>query len=698
MIPSKLYIPTTTLNLNNIMSSESISPASFYERRGFGYKRFTKVEPNNLENRIVLYEKYPVFDIPDQDLENYPLVVEIDTKSLNEDVVQEQNGQFFADETIYLNPFSTRIIFRNEQEKVSTLSKAEPSIETKMVAIYENCFCIKNNDFESFEWQKTKLEDASADLSKHISKDRKINKLKGFLFAYILAAHKSLSSDVVALKKYAKELKNILSAIITSPDGQATYQQKEHLNGIYKAINDAFYKAEELDKKTAEIRKSINDEFFKEGKLEEFLKRFGAEWIEKLYPKSSYQLRPFLDNQKDKEKAFEDYVIELEKQIDRFLPKAFILKEDFPELQNCNRIESIPKFNVVNPVFLSNLFNEYLEEAYNGQDFVQSRYDFARCGGKIFKEKIQEKEQWEGSPSQKYINTLLKNLNEHSQFVLKSTDNLTLQSFAAFCQKGEDDIDKLEDYLISNEIGDFRIAFALWGIVFGFVNMPKTLTNDLFLSDDLDYVSEVYKYIFKQVHGIELEGKLEKQQQKEVDTSQSDIQKEEESLQKTTVRTDVGGSDIINKLKGCKLKPEQLEIVSEIYKTNNCKIDGKFFSEVGKVKGIGVKKLEKIKECFGFKTNEAPSQMFSHESFLNDFNFLSHNEKFINIVSKHKDWKDDLKWFIESHGKTHKDFAKYWKDKPTDNESVIKQFIFLKKERYKETEELLKSLYLHNER
>ena len=32
----KIYIPTTTLNFNNILSTESISPAIFYEKRGFG--------------------------------------------------------------------------------------------------------------------------------------------------------------------------------------------------------------------------------------------------------------------------------------------------------------------------------------------------------------------------------------------------------------------------------------------------------------------------------------------------------------------------------------------------------------------------------------------------------------------------------------------------------------------------------------
>lgn len=128
MIPSKLYIPTSTLNFNNIMACESISPAMFYSIRGFGYKRFDKVAPNNLDNRIVLFDKYPVFDINDKELENYSLVIEIDTKTISEDIIIEyRNGVFYSDETIYLNPFSTKFIFNNESEKRSTLSKVEQS-------------------------------------------------------------------------------------------------------------------------------------------------------------------------------------------------------------------------------------------------------------------------------------------------------------------------------------------------------------------------------------------------------------------------------------------------------------------------------------------------------------------------------------------------------------------------------------------
>ena len=72
----KLYIPTCTLNFNNIFATASISPKIFYSKRGFGNKRYYEVEPNNLENVVTLYSRIPVFRI-ETDIENYPIIIEI---------------------------------------------------------------------------------------------------------------------------------------------------------------------------------------------------------------------------------------------------------------------------------------------------------------------------------------------------------------------------------------------------------------------------------------------------------------------------------------------------------------------------------------------------------------------------------------------------------------------------------------------
>ena len=78
----KLFIPTCTLNFNNIFSTESISPKAHYATRGFGNRRYYSVEANSLDMAVTLYSKYPVFQVDDADLENYPMVIEIDTDDI----------------------------------------------------------------------------------------------------------------------------------------------------------------------------------------------------------------------------------------------------------------------------------------------------------------------------------------------------------------------------------------------------------------------------------------------------------------------------------------------------------------------------------------------------------------------------------------------------------------------------------------
>ena len=677
MIPDKLYIPTSTLNFNNIMSSESLSPAGFYPVRGFGYKRFEKSEPNNLDNRIILYENYPLFNINNEELENYPMIIEIDKKDIKEDTIQEhKNGVFYSEETIYFNPISTKIYFRNESEKHSTLSKAEPSIESKMIALYRNCFATQPAKIENFYFEKSDIEDSKNDIFKHIAQDRRINKLKGFLYAYILAANKSFPTEVVALKKYVKDLRNTLSAVIASSDGQPTNKQKEQLNAIYKAINDTFYKLEGLDKKLQKIK----EEFFKEGKFEDFLTNFGNSWV----PKPSFQLSPFFvsgnANANEKEKTFEQHISNLERAINRFSNPKLIQKEKFPVLQHCNKIEFIPEQNK----FLSKLLNEYLEEAYNSEDFIQSRYEFAKSGGKIFKEQIQK--DWDGSEYQMYINTLLRNLNEYSQFEINSTENLTLKSFAAFCQKGESDIDKLEDYLISNKIGDFRIAFALWGTIFGFANMPKTLTNDLFLLTDFDYISEVYKYIFKQVHEIELNGRLERKQETEFVSviSKMDEQPKIEEKKETNVQQQENPEENQNreKLKQAKIKEKQIDSVIKAWKENHFLIDDKLFLVISKIDGVGKATVEKIKNALLPNQQKTIQQQvptllgfdFSPvRKFYLDDNAWNYIE---NMIYKNQKIKDIVKKNLKYIQKSYRAGGYYDERKDSkDNKNVIDHFL-----------------------
>ena len=515
MIPPKLYIPTSTLNFNNIMSSESISPASFYTKRRFGYKRFEKVAPNNLDNLILLYDKYPIFDINDKELENYPMVIEIDTQYISDDSICEINGVYYTTRSIYFNPYTTRIIFRTSVERTLSLSKSEPSIESKLTPLYQGQFVVLSTDIETFNWSPTNIEDLRDYDNNAVSFDISINKLKGMLYGYLLGANKSYSKEIVALKRKIKDLRNVLSAILASPDGRATHFQQQQLDNIYAGINQDFYAISKVQSRIDEIIAQKNEDY-NTLNFADILKREGLyqEWFQKQVSQLNlryYQINPFrLSYQAtDKVAELDLYINEIEKAIQFYDVKTQLDITKLPVLQN-RRIAEVPGQKEILPI----LFCEYMDEVWNGNEFLASRYDFAKAGGKLFKSYIGD-EKWPNSPVRSYINSLLKNLNEYTEFDINSSDSDFLKSFAAFCQKGEKDIDKLGDYLVSSGIGDFRIAYALWGLIFGFAEMPKTLTNDMFDSKDEQYISDCYKYIYKQLHSIELEGSLDRTIKKE---------------------------------------------------------------------------------------------------------------------------------------------------------------------------------------
>ena len=733
MIPNKLYIPTTTLNFNNIMSSESVSPAVFYVNRRFGYKRFEKVAPNNLDNRILLYDKYPIFDVNDKELENYPLVIEIDTRFLPEDSIQEMDGVYFAKKTIYITPFSSRIIFRSELERRISLSKAEPSIESKLIPLYHGRLVVLSNEIDTFEWRSVNIEDLTSYDNLSVSSDITINKLKGMLYGYLLGANESSSNEVVLLRKMVKDLRNILAAILASPNNQPTDFQSQNLQTLYTQINRSFKLLSGVESRINEVI-SQKKEKYKSGNFVEILEGEGLyqEWIRKQILQLNlryYQIPPYNSYKAvDQIAELDKYIDDIEEKIRFYDVKTKLEMSKLPIVQNC-RIVDIPEQEEI----LSVILGEYKNEVWNKSEFLSSRYDFAKVGGKLCREKLGDK--WDNSSERAYINSLLKNLNEYTAFDINSTNSIVLKSFAAFCQKGEGDIDKMRDYLISNGIGDFRIAFALWGLIFGFAEMPKTLTNDFYNNKDRKYVSDVYKYIYKQIHGIDLEGELGVKENVKDEIKQK-ISVNRRGAGTITISSKIndmveavgdGISSFKNRIQDtleriAKPMPEILKKIQDIPEFKNMsakaqeyyakktleiyegKEDKIFFDKLEKLsyektaaqwKKI-VKSLKPKKQRKTTKNNISQTSMFSESTgeFLKDFDFLLNNEEFISFVSGIKGWEKDIKWFIEVHNPTHEDYHKYYGGKPMDTESVIKRFVSFKKGRYKNTESFLRKTYL----
>lgn len=501
----KLYIPTSSLNFNNIMSSESISPWSFYEMRGYGYKHFEKVELNSLDNTTLLYEEFPDFSIDDREFENFAMVIEISTESCNAAITGVAEGVYECHETIYLNPFNTAVYFNRKTELVSTRAKSNPSIEAKFANLYKGCLKVASSSIKRRKY-KSDIDILDFFDRAAFEKDVRINKLKGFVYSYIIAANKSCSDDVALLKMHCRQLLNTLSAATTAPNG---YTQSDAIERLYAHLKYDIDKIEGIKSKVDSIMKEKSEQY-QIPNLIDLIRQEGLYESWNIKIKNTYGLKANVSLSKyvanigtDRLQALDEY--------EQYLDKIVSFYSGQKALLPCTMVPRINRDTIIatpedDKKFIVHLLNMYLKESIDKDKFLSNRYEYARKGGALFRDALGEK--WENSDERRYVNALLKNLNEYTAFDINSSNNQTLKSFAAFFQKGDVEVRKLEDYLTTTGIGDYRLAFSLWGIVFGFADMPKTYTSSLFDSPNQEYVEDVYKLIFKSLFGKDLVGSI----------------------------------------------------------------------------------------------------------------------------------------------------------------------------------------------
>lgn len=266
----RLYIPTCTLNFNNILSSESISPLGFYAKRGFGNKRFYPVCANDKEQAILLYSKYPRFKVEENDLENYSMVIAIESDDYKNgffEKVKEYDGveTYLCYHTINLNPFHCHIYFNNYQGRQGALSKAEQSLENKFYKLYAANIAVKleekktflgaaydyakdlftQSEKDDFSWNSSHANCEIKKESIDVSQDILLDRIKGFIYCYLIGANSSVSNEVGKLKLLSRRLRNTLSAVVNSPDKKPTQIQDDTILKGIREFNETYSSIDE---------------------------------------------------------------------------------------------------------------------------------------------------------------------------------------------------------------------------------------------------------------------------------------------------------------------------------------------------------------------------------------------------------------------------------------------------------------------
>lgn len=482
----KLYIPTSTLNFNNILSSESISPKAFYAIRGFGYSRWQEVAENNQENSILLYEEPFEFVRPASDVEDHPMLVEITT---DKEYPSIANGVYYSDESIYLSPWRTRFIFFTEQDRRVALSISDSSLETKMIGLYHRQLYV-----ETYQRKEQPAYTGTIPLNKEaIGHDVRVNKMKGLLYGYYIGALLSSTPELTDKANTLQEIQNIFSSILSSESHSPTVLQHEKLNACFANLK-------KLDPIVDYLQK-IAKENFKVEDIIAGLSKFGV-----VFP-STFDGERIIDSL---QYATEDYnpAYEWLKREKDSLRKEEIAERKYLATSSEEIILADNALSKIANSHLTDDMEQRLMKAWVNDVLSSSEYSgkittFAETLSDVVTRKAKEvyADSWDESRAKIELNQMRRYIRAQESTINWQDD--IFSAIAAVLAKGGD-WEQLRSFMQSKLISDYRMAFALYGELNGFANLTRDFTDNLFgLHDNRKYIAEVYKEIYGQLHGVD---------------------------------------------------------------------------------------------------------------------------------------------------------------------------------------------------
>lgn len=481
----KLYIPTTTLNFNNILSSETISPKAFYGKRGYGYKRWESVSENGFENSILLYSKPFYFSRPANELDDYPMLIELEVDD-EELAGFERDGDFVykSGHSLTLTPSTARFIFFEEEHERIALSKSESSAETKLIPLYKDVFSVERPSEGMPINDVSDIEQLDYDA---LEKDKLLNKIKGFAYGYIIG--RMLSRTEIGVKKLNARynVRDIVASVISGGEGVVSIEQKEML-GKALLMFDNYYVPllEKYGKDRADqdylLLEDPSSGYYSNRKkwLSYLLKSFPVR--EKWEELQSWIAKAIAMTEAERAVDYSVLSVDGQAEIALMHGKLTAINSDLKYIDDYKML--------VNDVFTSEKYNENVSVFRRELADDVAKKVMAEYG-----------ERWECSEIRTYLNAM-RHYVAGEQFTQPWTD-CVLSSITAVIMKGEN-WEGLFRFMVSKGMCDYRYAFGLYGALNGFANLTRDFTDILFASENKQYTWNVYKEIHRQLTGVEL--------------------------------------------------------------------------------------------------------------------------------------------------------------------------------------------------
>lgn len=497
----KLYILTSTLNFHSIMATESCSPSACYARRGFGDSYFYVAGSFAKKNSIILFNKYPKCVMPVTEEEQYSLVIEIDTEKTAKFEIEEIGRHndvvvYQTRKTIYLNPMGCKLLFESNSIRDLILSRAKVRSLDAKTLFYEKAGSFAIPRAESFVYSKEYIEqhsDVEFD-EDNLANDKKINKCKGFLYAYLIGANTSPGEGVSKMQQSLKELSNLIHARIINNDfGLHT----DRINELQKEFEIEARKYDVVAKNLSESANRLNSSSVE--MLQNELVRLGVwEFLAcKMFSLPSLSAVYTSEQWDNVELKITQYIARVSSVSNNRLmvdeiPSILDYEPPFVNLRGSNQeIE-------IYTAWIKLLLNP----EYNLKEYFANKLSLLKSLG-IAAKGIMGDEAFAHSSERNYYNGLIKNIREAEDFDLSSLNSMVWQSLAICAKATNPNVDALYSLMTSCAVEDYRCAVAMWGAMCGYADMPKTFFNRI--TEGVS-VQDAYDYsccIEKRIHGFE---------------------------------------------------------------------------------------------------------------------------------------------------------------------------------------------------
>ncbi len=503
-----------------MLSSESISPPSFYKKRGYGYKRYESSILSPFDNTLLAYSSVPLGSKYKNDREEYDIFIRVPCSYLTIEKQYKVNGQtiFQTNEPVYIDWIECAILIPSESQKLSLIASTRRSLESKHVALYANKMMVFGVDCPVFNWDVSyllKIKDSKKINHASLLQDQRYNKIKGFVYGYMCGKLKERPSELTESKNHVYSFINLLSGVMNELSHMGNTSNRKPYTEIHEVFDNLKFLGSKISIQLDSNQRTSFDNDLKAifGMNEDVLRHLktlkyrgdsnlSVYSIVKKYVKSKerdlYSVKELTDKLLANLKRFINYPSQngykqltidfdlIQMIIKERLGKIVQLEisnietETFPFdiSPNYSRIKFyLNEISSIDNKYLNIIINEFLSktDVSTSDEIAQLRKNIIVSVA----EKIKKEHNEQITDELAYLRLLHKSMGTVGVgFKPRNTNKNSLQGLAYFLSRYSA-IDKLQDYMDKNEFANLRIAYGMWGAAYGFANMSKLFFEPL---------------------------------------------------------------------------------------------------------------------------------------------------------------------------------------------------------------------------